>query len=186
MVSIESRSRSHAWFVPRGTRPICAQWTVSPLWWNSAPRRSGEPSWCRRRGPRRSLRAQQPQRGRECGGTAAALEDDVGVAVAGTVPPASLEQDGRVGPVRVDGLQPEPLGGNAALRRRVEQHHLRGPVPAGEEAGEQPDDPAADHRDPPPAHSVAEVADVGAAQVGRGVQQPVRADRAHMGDVDPE
>ena len=35
---------AHMCAVPRGTRPICAVRTPSPLWWNSAPSCSGAPS----------------------------------------------------------------------------------------------------------------------------------------------
>ena len=46
MVAAESRSRSQACASPRGTRPIWAHRTDSPLWWNSSPSRtSSAPAW---------------------------------------------------------------------------------------------------------------------------------------------
>ena len=133
-----------------------------------------------------ALGAQQAQRQREGGGAAAALEDHVRAAVARPAPPAGLERDGDVAPVRVERGEAEALRGGAAVRGRVEHDDLGGAVVAGEQPGEQADDPAADDRHPPAADAVAQRPHVAADLLDRGVQQPVRADRAHVGDVDAE
>ena len=137
-VAADSRGRSHQGVVPRGVRPIWADTSASPLWWNSRPKDRFPGLGVERHVHHGALGPHDPQRGGEGAGTAPALEHDVGAVRTGAVSPPRLED--QAGVVAVQRLEPQRFGPFPAPGVLLDQDDLLRAVHPGEERGEQPDE----------------------------------------------
>ncbi len=116
----------------------------------------------------------------------AALEDDVGAAVGGAVHPPRLADLPQLVVPLVDDVEAERCGRREPVRVGVGDEHLGRAVLHGEQGRQQADDAGAGDDDTAAADAVGELVRARAGQLGGGVQQPVGADRSHLGEVDAE
>ena len=173
---------------PRGTRPIWAQRMVSPLWWNSSPRRQvGRSALVEGQVDDGALRPEAAQGAGQGGRRPRHWKTTSAPAVGRAVAPALLDHPpgGAVGVVdRRRGRAPRRRPAGPGWRRPPPPRRRRGGGRGGPISS--PTTPAPVTSTWRPRDAVAERSAPGPRSVGGRVQQPVGADRAHVGDVDAE